>query len=117
MDNKLLTKIVAIQSIVNGFWLASHKDVAYYSPLENIAFLDSPLFWGLAIFLGIGLLLSLKYKWKVIQRVLIVSLNMLWMMYTTILILNEFFGVANMDWVLFLGYNVFIYIAARHEVF
>lgn len=117
MGNKLLTKIVAVQSIANGLWLAFHDDVAYSSPLENIGFLDSPLFWGLAIFLGVILLLSIYFKEKFPQRIFIISLNMFWMMYTTILILNEFFGVSNMDWILFLGYNVFIYLAARYEVF
>ena len=44
MRNKLLTKLVAIQTIVIGFWLAAHDNVAYYSRVKNIEFIDSPFF-------------------------------------------------------------------------
>lgn len=116
MRNKLLTKLVAIQTMVIGFWLAAHDNVAYYSRVKNIEFIDSPIFYGLAIVIGIGLLLSVFFKRKKLQRLSLVLLNMIWVSYTTILVINELNGIPNMSWTLLLGYNIVIYLAARYEV-
>ncbi|MBP1044838.1 hypothetical protein I6N96_00995 [Enterococcus sp. BWM-S5] len=79
-------------------------------------FLNSWVFYSVAIILGLLLIFSLVKKNGQLQKWSLIAMNGIWSAYTAILIINELSGVPNMSWALLLGYNVAIYLAARYEV-
>ena len=120
MRDKKLSLLVAIQSIINGLWLLIHNGKVNYTReirgFEHMEILNSAFFSLLVIVTGIFLIYSIVKKSNKIHRWSLVAMNAIWSAYTVILLINEFNGVPNMSWALFLGYNAAIYLAARYEV-
>lgn len=120
MRKNAMSYLAAVQSITVGLWLVFHQGKLDYTNeirgFENMEFVNSWIFYSIAILLGVLLIFSLVNNMNKLQRWSLILLNAIWSTYTALLILNEINGVVNMSWSLFLGYNVLIYLAARYEV-
>lgn len=119
-ERKGLMKLVAIQSLINGLWLFTHNGKQNYTNriqgFKHMDFLNSQFFYIAVIILGAALLYAAYKNKSWLQRWLLIVLNTTWSFYTLILLINEFQGVPNMSWALFLGYNMAIFMSARYEV-
>lgn len=119
-ERKGLMKLVAIQSLINGLWLLFHKGKQNYTTrirgFHHMEFLNSWVFCLVVITLAVILLYAAFRNKSVLQRWILIILNTTWSFYTVVLLINEFQGVPNMSWALFLGYNIAIFMSARYEV-